>query len=99
MIDRGEFFQGFIRADDLKAGQLLKIISFERTKTRNGVQPSLRVEGQDKPLSLNATNLDFLIESFGNDEGKWPGKTIKVKLEPVENFKTGKFVTGIRLTK
>ena len=99
MIDRNEFFQGFIKVGEVKKGQLLKIIAFARTKTRSKIQPALEVEGYDKPLSLNATNLDFLIEAFGADESKWYGKVVKVNIEPVKNFDTGQYVDGIKLSK
>jgi hypothetical protein len=100
MIDRDKYFQGgkFLKAADVKDGATYTILKFEDITTRIGLRPILRLVGTDLPLGLNATNLDKLVEKFGDNETKWAGKKIKIvhvmTQNPSDNNKATK---GLRI--
>src|ERR1700723_369881 len=77
---RDKYFKGgkFLKASNVKSGQLVTIEAFEEAKTRLSPDPRpiLRLQGIDQPLGLNATNYDRMVEKFSEDEKKWAGKKI-----------------------
>ena len=100
MINRESYFEGgkFLKAADVKSGARLTIEKFEEIKTRIGLRPILRIAGVETPLGLNATNLDALIEKFGDDEKKWPGKKFRILIVDTTNPQNGgKPCKGIRI--
>lgn len=82
MIDRNKYFQGgsFLKptSDGFKNGMIVTVEKFDEAKTRLGTRPILRLKGIESPLGLNATNMDKMIEKFGEDESKWAGKRLKL---------------------
>jgi len=99
-IDRNKYFEGgkFLKAADVKDGSKFVIERFEEITTRIGVRPILRLQGVETPLGLNATNLDQLVEKFGENEKKWPGKKITIKLVQTTNPQQGGAAcTGLRI--
>lgn len=80
MIQRSDFFQGFLKAADVKNHSQFTIARFDTHTNRfdNRKQPILYLVGVDLPFALNAGNLDACISKLGNDETKWVGKKIKL---------------------
>jgi hypothetical protein len=99
MPDRKKYFQGgeFLKADDIKDGQFVIVEKFEEANTKLGTRPVLRLKGMEKPLGLNATNFDKMIEKFGEKESTWTGKKIKLSLVKANNPQTGKEQDAIRI--
>jgi hypothetical protein len=100
MQDRSKYFQGgnFLKAADIKDGQLVTIEKFEEAKTRLGTRPILRLKGIEQPFGLNATNFDRMIEKFGESENSWAGKKIRLVLRMAANpQKGGKEQPSIRI--
>jgi hypothetical protein len=63
---------------------------------RNGAKtkPVLYLENE-KPMVLNASNLEALSDAFGDDTDEWPGHKIKVRC--VKTQFQGKTVDGLRV--
>lgn len=100
-VSTEKYFEGsnFLKAKDLqKAETTATIDKFEEIKTRLGERPILRLRGFDFPLGLNSTNLQFLIEKYGDDADKWTGKkVILYKVKTTDPSQGGKEVDGIRI--
>jgi hypothetical protein len=100
MIDRDKYFQGgnFLKAKDFKDGQQVIVTQFEEVKTRIGTRPVLRLQGFEAPLGLNATNMDKMIEKYGNNEKTWAGKRIRISIIMAPNpSKGGKEGPAVRI--
>lgn len=101
MPDRSKYFKAgqFLKADDVKDGQFVFIEAFEEVKTKldKDPRPIIRFKGIEKPLGLNATNFDKLIEKFGEKEKDWMGKKVKLTLVKANNPQTGKEQDAIRI--
>src|SRR5277367_3320056 len=99
MPDRKKYFQGgsFLKADDVKDGQLVIVEKFEEAQTKLGTRPVLRLKGMEAPLGLNATNFDKMVEKFGEKESTWAGKKIKLVISRANNPQTGKEQDAIRI--
>lgn len=99
-VNREELYgQQFIKAEDIKDGQKLTIEKVEFVSSdlkKGGKTLCLFFKGFDHPLSLNATNFDYMCEKYGDDTDKWVSKTLTARKPKVENFKTGKEVDAIR---
>src|SRR5271155_5482233 len=89
-----------IRAKDVKNGQVVTIDWFKEMKSSlrdKPMQPALQLsEFPDALLPLNVTNLDALLDKFGEDEEKWKGKKIKLMVVSV-NTPEGEPTKGIRI--
>src|SRR5262249_40019095 len=57
-------------------------------------KPVLYLE-DEKPMVLNASNLEALSDAFGDDTDTWPGH--KVKIRGVKTQYQGKAVDGLRV--
>jgi hypothetical protein len=57
-------------------------------------KPVLYLENE-KPLVLNASNLETLSDAFGDDTDAWPGHRIKIRC--VKTQFQGKTVDGLRV--
>ena len=57
----------------------------------------LFLEGIDKPMVLNATNKDALVDKLGKNPANWIGAGIGIYVDPNVNY-AGKRVKGLRLT-
>jgi hypothetical protein len=57
-------------------------------------KPVLYLENE-KPMVLNASNLETLGEAFGDDSDDWPGHKIKIRC--VKTQFQGKAVDGLRV--
>jgi hypothetical protein len=99
MPDRSKYFEGgnFLKADDVKDGQIVVVEKFEEATTRLGVRPILRLKGIESPLGLNATNFDKMVEKYGDKESAWAGKKIKLVLVRANNPQTNKEQDAIRI--
>jgi len=99
MPDRDKYFQSgaWLKAKDVKNGQLLILEEFGEAKTKIGLRPYVKFKGFENPFGLNATNFDQLVQKFGEDESKWAGKKVKVVIVQVANpSQGGKMQPGIR---
>lgn len=100
MPDREKYFQSgsFLKAEDVKSGQLFTVDKFEEITTRLGTRPCLRLKGVDMPLGLNATNFDKMIEKFGEKEKDWENKKIRLIIVQAPNpSKDGKIGPALRI--
>src|SRR6266478_4337524 len=98
MPDRDKYFQSgaWLKAKDVKSGQLLLIEEFGEAKTKIGLRPYVKFKGFDNPFGLNATNFDQLVGKFGDNEKNWSGKKVKVVIVQVANpSQGGKMQPGI----
>lgn len=99
MPDRDKYFQSsaWLKAGDVKNGQLLMIEEFGEAKTKLGLRPYLKFKGFEQPFGLNATNFDYLVAKYGENEKNWTGKKLKVVIVSVANPSAGgKMQPGIR---
>ena len=99
LIQTDKYFEGakFLKAGDVKNGTRLTIEKAEEIKTQIGARVILRFKGIEIPLSLNKTNMDWMIKKYGNNTDKWIGKILKIRLEETTNPKAGgKVCDGIR---
>lgn len=100
MSNRDKYFQSsqFLKAADIKKGQIVVVEKFEEAKTRLGLRPILRLKGIEMPLGLNATNYDRMVELHGEDEEKWAGKKLTLTIVNAPNpQKGGKEGPAIRI--
>lgn len=74
-----------IRKEDLRA---------DNGKTRKKFV--LLLEGVDKPMVLNATNKDALVDALGKVPASWVGASVGIYVDPNVLF-AGKRVKGLRL--
>jgi hypothetical protein len=56
----------------------------------------LRLGGIDKPMVLNVTNVNALIEKLGRSPANWIGAPVGIYVDPNVNY-GGKRVAGLRL--
>jgi hypothetical protein len=99
MPDRDKYFQSgaWLKAKDVKNGQLLLIEEFGEAKTKIGLRPYVKFKGYENPFGLNATNFDQLTSKFGDNEKNWIGKKVKVVLVQAANpSQGGKMQPSIR---
>ena len=100
MINRNRYAgDKIIRASDLKDDATYTIDWFEEIETQlrdRKVQPSIKLHEFEHNLPLNTTNLDVLLDAFGNDEEKWKGKKVRVSLVDSQTPE-GNYAVGIRL--
>ena len=101
MINRDRYAgDDVIRAADIKHGQTATIDWFQEIKSAlrdKPMQAAVQLsEFPGKFLALNTTNLDALLDKFGNDEEKWKGKKIKLLIVDTKT-PDGKPVKGIRV--
>src|SRR5882672_10468145 len=91
MPDRDKYFQSgaWLKAKDVKNGQLLLIEEFGEAKTKIGLRPYVKFKGFESPFGLNATNFDQLVAKFGDNEKNWEGKKVKVSIVKVQNPSAG----------
>jgi len=91
MIDSTKYYSDkkFLKATQVKEGTEFTIESFEEITMSGRVKPVLHFKGVDETFSLNRTNLLKLIQKFGKDEAKWPGKKIKLIFDVANNPQTG----------
>ena len=100
MPDKGKYFTGgnFLKAADVKDGQLVTIEKFDEAKTRLGVRPVLRLKGIEKPFGLNATNFDKMVDKYGENEKNWTDKKIRLVIVKAPNpSNAGKMQDAIRI--
>lgn len=99
-VNRDKYDMGggkFLKANMVKDHAIFTIDKFEELQTRLGVRPVLRLKGVDEPFGLNATNLDWMIDKYGDDSDKWINKKIRIGKVRVNNPQTGKMQDGLRI--
>jgi hypothetical protein len=77
------------------------IESVGKVDLRNGdgtkrVRFVLRLGGIDKPMVLNVTNVNALIEKLGRNPASWKGASVGIYVDPNVTY-GGKRVAGLRL--
>lgn len=96
----------FLKVADCKAGDVIKFLdegvweesrSFKNDDGTPKHQCQFQIEhaGEEKTITLNKTNREALIASWGRDTAKWIGKTAEIMLKEVEV--AGEDKTVIRL--
>lgn len=99
-VNREKYFDASkaLKAADIKKEQKVTILKFEEVTTKLGLRPILRLKGFEAPLYINATNIDTLINKFGEDSDKWAGKSVTLyKVKTTDPSQGGKEVDGIRI--
>ena len=74
-----------VRPEDLRNGDGTKRVRFV-----------LHLGGIDKPMVLNVTNVNALIEKLGRNPASWKGASVGVYVDPNVTY-GGKRVAGLRL--
>lgn len=94
----------YLKQDDIGEGKLVTIAGFKRENVaQEGETPenkwTMTFEELEKPLVLNATNLQLCERACGSDEtDDWIGQKIVLYVDPNVSF-GGKIVGGIRVRK
>lgn len=95
---------GFLKADDVKTGDIVKFISegkyvdkeFEGKK-KQGFNIEIRFDDDEETTaSLNATSFNNMIDAYGDDTVSWVGK--EARIEKVTQNVQGKFKDVIFFT-
>ena len=92
----------FLKQTDVGLGVLLTVAGIEQHNVaKEGADPEnkwcMSFEEADKPLVLNATNIQLCERIFGSDDtDEWIGKQIVLYTDPNVSF-GGKIVGGIRV--
>jgi hypothetical protein len=101
MINRERYAgTAVLRAADLKDNATYTIDWFQEIKSQlrdRPIQPAVRLNGFEEPLPLNTTNLDALMEAFGENEENWKGKKVLCAIIDVQT-PDGTWTKGVRLT-
>ena len=92
----------FLRKEDVGRGALGTIAScVQRNVAKDGADPEMKwcltFQEMDKPLVLNATNVQICEQICGSDDtDDWVGKRIVLYTDPNVSYQ-GKLVGGIRV--
>ncbi len=92
----------FLKQSDIGTGVLMTVASCERHNVaQEGADPELKwclsFEESDKPLVLNATNIQLCERIFNsNNTDEWIGKRVVLYVDPNVSY-GGKVVGGIRV--
>src|SRR5690348_11869796 len=92
----------FLKQTDVGAGMLMTVEACERHNVaKDGAEPEMKwcltFGESDKPLVLNATNIQLCERIFGSDDtDEWIGKKIVLYTDPNISYQ-GKVVGGIRV--
>jgi hypothetical protein len=92
----------FLKQSDVGAGTLMTVTGCERHNVaKEGAEPEqkwcLEFEESDKPLVLNAINIQLCEKVFGSDDtDHWVGKKIVLYVDPTVSY-GGKVTGGIRV--
>jgi hypothetical protein len=100
MIDRKRYAgEAILRTSDFKDGQVYTIDWFKEISTAlkdKAIQPAIHISGFEKYLPLNVTNLDVLLSAFSDDEEKWKGQKIRIRIIPTKT-PAGAATDGVRI--
>ena len=92
----------FLKKEDVGAGALMTVAGCERHNVaKEGAEPEMKwcmtFHEAEKPLVLNATNIQLCESIFGSDDtDDWTGKKIVLYTDPNVSFQ-GKLTGGIRV--
>src|SRR5262245_6347855 len=92
----------FLKQTDVGAGMLCTVAGVDQQNVaKQGADPEMKwclnLEESDKPLVLNATNIQLCAKVFGSeDTDDWTGKKIVLYTDPNVSY-GGKLVGGIRV--
>jgi len=92
----------FLKKDDVGAGALLTVTGCKAFNVaKEGAEPEMKwcltFSEAEKPLVLNATNIQICEQVFGSDDtDHWIGKKIVAYTDPNVSYQ-GKLIGGIRL--
>ena len=92
----------YLKASDLSGGrpqvviESVSLLEFDDEEKGKHAKPTLKFQGKEKQLVVNATNCEELIRAFGADSDKWIGKTIGLSTKYYKAFdREGIVVTPI----
>lgn len=91
----------FLKQSDVGKAVLWTIHGLEKVNVaKEGAEPehkwALTFHESDKPLVLNATNIQLLEKILGDDTDLWTGKRVVLYVDPNVSY-GGKIVGGIRV--
>jgi hypothetical protein len=92
----------FLKKEDVGNGALFTVNGCEQHNVaKQGAEPEMKwclaFEESDKPLVLNAINIQLCERVFGSDDtDDWSGKKIVLYTDPTVSY-AGKIVGGIRV--
>lgn len=91
----------FLKQSDVGKAVLWTIHGLEKVNVaKEGAEPehkwALTFHESDKPLVLNATNIQLLEKILGDDTDDWTGKRVVLYVDPNVSY-GGKIVGGIRV--
>jgi hypothetical protein len=95
----GSKFLSAVDVGDRKIKTKIVKIRKEELRADNGktrMKFVLFLEGIDKPMVLNATNKDEVVDKLGRNPTHWIGASIGLLVDPTVKF-AGKVVKGLRL--
>jgi len=82
----------YLKASDLQNGrptviiENIDLLEFDDEEKGKHVKPTLKFQGKDKRLVLNATNCEEMIRAFGADSDGWIGKKIGLSTKYYKAF-------------
>ena len=92
----------YLKASDLNGGrptvviEKVNLVEFDDDEKGKHDKPTLKFEGKEKQLVLNASNTEELIHAFGADSDGWIGKKLGLSTEYYKAFdREGIVVTAI----
>lgn len=92
----------YLKQDDIGDGKLVTIAGFKKENVGQEGEPAehkwtVTFEELDKPLVLNATNIQLAEKACGSDDtDDWIGQKIVLYVDPNVSY-GGKLVGGIRI--
>lgn len=95
----GSKYLSAIDVGDRKIRTKIMKVRKEEMRAENGktrMKFVLFLEALDKPMVLNATNKDALVDKLGRTPANWIGASIGIFVDPNVTF-AGKHVKGLRL--
>lgn len=94
----GSKYLSAIDVGDRKIRTKIAKVRKEEMRTENGTRMKfvLFLETLDKPMVLNATNKDALVDKLGRTPANWIGASVGIFVDPNVSY-AGKRVKGLRL--
>lgn len=82
----------YLKASDLSGGrpqvviEAVHLLEFDDEEKGKHKKPTLKFQGKEKQLVVNATNCEELIRAFGADSDGWVGKTVGLSTKYYKAF-------------
>ncbi len=82
----------YLKASDLAGGRPkviiegVNLVEFDDDEKGKHVKPTLKFQGKEKALVLNATNTEEIIRAYGADSDGWIGKELGLSTKYYKAF-------------